>query len=128
MSFDAQPRWFDSQAIGRALERDAAPDSAELLDILNKSLELQLLSIEETVALMRVQDGVGIGRIQAGGQHQGSDDGQQGTAQGGCGSNHGLSPEGGGAAKGRGCEAAKGFFQAAGAVPSSAAKGGMVRP
>ena len=65
MSVHAQPRWFDAQAIGAALEREAAPDAAELRDILNKSLELQPLSMEETVALMRVQDGVGVGRIMA---------------------------------------------------------------
>ena len=65
MSVDAQPRWFDAQAIGKALEREAAPDAAELRDILNKSLELQPLSMDETVALMRVQDGVGVGRIMA---------------------------------------------------------------
>ncbi|MGV7006328.1 radical SAM protein [Desulfovibrio sp. QI0442] len=65
MSAHAQPSWFDSQAIEKALERNSAPDSAELRDILNKSLELQPLSMEETVALMRVQDGVGIGRIMA---------------------------------------------------------------
>ena len=65
MSVDAQPSWFDSQAISTALERDAAPDSAELRDILNKSLELQPLTMEETVALMRVQDGLDIGRIMA---------------------------------------------------------------
>ncbi len=63
MSVTVQPRWFDAQAIGAALEREAAPDAAELRDILNKSLELQPLSMEETVALMRVQDGVGLGRI-----------------------------------------------------------------
>lgn len=65
MSVDAQPRWFDGQAIGKALEREAAPDAAELRDILSKSLELQPLSMKETVALMRVQDGVDIGRIMA---------------------------------------------------------------
>lgn len=65
MSLDAQPRWFDAQAIGTALERETAPDAAELRDILNKSLELQPLSMAETVALMRVQDGVGVGRIMA---------------------------------------------------------------
>ena len=65
MSVHAQPRWFDAQAIGAALEREAAPDAAELRDILNKSLELQPLSMVETVALMRVQDGVGVGRIMA---------------------------------------------------------------
>ena len=65
MSVDAQPRWFDAQAIGTALERETAPDAAELRDILNKSLELQPLTLAETVALMRVQDGVGVGRIMA---------------------------------------------------------------
>ena len=65
MSVDAQPRWFDAQAISTALERETAPDAAELRDILNKSLELQPLSMAETVALMRVQDGVGVGRILA---------------------------------------------------------------
>ena len=65
MSAHAQPSWFDPKAIEKALEMDTAPDSAELRDILNKSLELQPLSMDETVALMRVQDGVGIGRIMA---------------------------------------------------------------
>ena len=65
MSAHAQPSWFDSKAIEKALARDTAPDSAELRDILNKSLELQPLTMEETVALMRVQDGLGIGRIMA---------------------------------------------------------------
>ena len=49
MSVDAQPRWFDAQAIGTALERETAPDAAELRDILNKSLELQPLTLAETV-------------------------------------------------------------------------------
>ena len=65
MSVHAQPSWFDPKAIEKALEREAAPDNAELRDILNKSLELQPLTMDETVALMRVQDGVGIGRIMA---------------------------------------------------------------
>ena len=34
MSAHAQPSWFDPKAIEKALERDTAPDSAELRDIL----------------------------------------------------------------------------------------------
>lgn len=65
MSVDKQSHWFDAHSIDRALERKTPPDGAELRDILNKSLALQSLSMDETVALMRVRDGMGIGRIMA---------------------------------------------------------------
>lgn len=43
------------KAIEKALEEDTAPDSAELRDILNKSLDTAT-PMDETVALLCVQD------------------------------------------------------------------------
>lgn len=65
MTAKMEPGWFDPQAIEQALERENAPDSAELRDILGKSVALQPLSLAETVALMRVRDRAGMARIMA---------------------------------------------------------------
>ena len=40
MPTDTLPPWLDTQAIEKALSRESAPDSAELRDILDKSLAL----------------------------------------------------------------------------------------
>ena len=56
MPTDTLPPWLDTQAIEKALSRESAPDSAELRDILDKSLALESLGIQEAVALMRVSD------------------------------------------------------------------------
>ena len=56
MPTDTLPPWLDNQAIDKALGRESAPDNAELRDILDKSLALESLSIQEAAALMRVSD------------------------------------------------------------------------
>ena len=56
MPTDTLPPWLDHQAIDKALGRESAPDNAELRDILDKSLALESLSIQEAAALMRVSD------------------------------------------------------------------------
>ncbi len=52
--------WFVPQRIADALERRRSPDIPELNDILAKSRALEVLTLEETVALMRVTDDEGI--------------------------------------------------------------------
>ncbi|MDR2054613.1 MAG: radical SAM protein [Desulfovibrio sp.] len=63
VSAESLPRWFDARRIENALNREKAPDRAERCDILNKSLALEPLTIEETAALMRVEDEAGITAI-----------------------------------------------------------------
>lgn len=50
------PDWFDTDAIDIALSREKAPDAATLNGILQKSLSLEPLGLDETVALLRVRD------------------------------------------------------------------------
>ena len=52
--------WFDPGRIAEALERRNAPDRHELDDILAKSRSLEVLTLPETVALMRVTDAEGV--------------------------------------------------------------------
>ena len=52
--------WFDSGRIAEALERRNAPDRHELADILAKSRSLEVLTLPEAVALMRVTDAEGV--------------------------------------------------------------------
>ena len=56
MSAYELPAWLDTRFIENALSRTAAPDKAELRDILDKSLALKSLTIQEATALMRVTD------------------------------------------------------------------------
>ena len=56
MSAYELPAWLDIRFIENALSRTAAPDKAELRDILDKSLALKSLTIQEATALMRVTD------------------------------------------------------------------------
>ncbi len=56
MPTDTLPLWLDCQAINKALSRENAPDGAELRDILDKSLALEALSIQEAAALMLVSE------------------------------------------------------------------------
>ncbi|MBQ7585875.1 MAG: radical SAM protein [Desulfovibrionaceae bacterium] len=46
--------WFDPNLIDKALERRRPPEKEELEDILAKARDLEVLNLEETVALMRV--------------------------------------------------------------------------
>lgn len=65
MPTDSLPHWLDTQAVDKALSRVKAPDSAELTDILNKSLALEPLSLQEAAALMRVSDAEELARMTA---------------------------------------------------------------
>ena len=56
MSAYELPAWLDTRFNENALSRTAAPDKAELRDILDKSLALKSLTIQEATALMRVTD------------------------------------------------------------------------
>lgn len=53
MSNEQVPKWLDRSAIETALQREKAPDAAELRDILDKSLSLACLTIQETAALIK---------------------------------------------------------------------------
>lgn len=65
MPTDTLPPWLDERAINNALSREKAPDSAELTDILEKSLALEPLSIQEAAALMRVCESEDLARLLA---------------------------------------------------------------
>ncbi len=65
MPTDTLPPWLDERAIDNALSREKAPDSAELTDILEKSLALEPLSIQEAAALMRVCESEDLARLLA---------------------------------------------------------------
>lgn len=65
MPTDTLPPWLDAHAIDTALSREKAPDSVELADILDKSLALEPLSIQEAAALMRVCEGEDLARMLA---------------------------------------------------------------
>ncbi|MBO4300135.1 MAG: [FeFe] hydrogenase H-cluster radical SAM maturase HydG [Desulfovibrio sp.] len=52
--------WFDHRLIATALERRKAPDKSEMEDILAKCRSLEILTLPETVALMRVTDEEGV--------------------------------------------------------------------
>ncbi|WP_165178094.1 [FeFe] hydrogenase H-cluster radical SAM maturase HydG [Desulfovibrio sp. ZJ369] len=65
MPTDTLPPWLDARAIDNALSREKAPDSAELTDILDKSLALEPLSIQEAAALMRVCESEDLARLLA---------------------------------------------------------------
>lgn len=49
------PKWFDCSAIDTALSRESAPESSVVRDILDKSLALEPLGLDEIVALTRVR-------------------------------------------------------------------------
>ena len=65
MSTEKLPHWLDVKAIDTALSCTRIPDKAELRDILDKSLSLTPLTVDETAALMRVEDPSGLRRIMA---------------------------------------------------------------
>ena len=65
MPTDTLPPWLDAHAIDNALSREKAPGSAELTDILDKSLALEPLSIQEASALMRVCEAEDLKRMLA---------------------------------------------------------------
>ncbi|MDD4701576.1 MAG: radical SAM protein [Desulfovibrio sp.] len=65
MSAQSLPLWFDVATIEKALNRQDAPDAIELRDILDKSMEMEPLDLNEMVALMRVDSPVGHERILA---------------------------------------------------------------
>ena len=52
MSTEKLPHWLDVKAIDTALSCTRIPDKAELRDILDKSLSLTPLTVDETTALM----------------------------------------------------------------------------
>ena len=56
MSAYELPAWLDTRFIENALSRTAAPDKAELRDILDKSLALKSLTIQEATRLIRIHD------------------------------------------------------------------------
>lgn len=55
-SSDSVPGWLDPGAIETALTRESAPESSVVRDILDKSLALESLGLDEIVALLRVRD------------------------------------------------------------------------
>lgn len=55
-SHDSMPKWLDHNAIEIALSRESAPEKAVVRDILDKSLALECLGLDEIVALLRIRD------------------------------------------------------------------------
>lgn len=53
---DSIPEWLDKSAIDTALARESAPETAVVRDILDKSLAMEPLGLDEIVALVRVRD------------------------------------------------------------------------
>lgn len=54
-SQESIPEWLDTDAITTALSRHSEPDSAVLKDILQKSLNLEPLGLDEIAALLRIR-------------------------------------------------------------------------
>lgn len=54
-SSKSAPNWLDNNAIEIALSRESAPETSVVRDILDKSLALEPLGLDEIVALMRVR-------------------------------------------------------------------------
>lgn len=52
----SMPQWLDIEAIETALSRESEPESAVVSDILDKSLALEPLGLDEITALLRVRD------------------------------------------------------------------------
>lgn len=52
----AMPHWLDPEAIETALSRESEPESAVVKDILDKSLALEPLGLDEITALLRVRN------------------------------------------------------------------------
>lgn len=68
MPTDTLPPWLDARAIDTVLSREKAPDSAELTEILDKSLALEPLGLQEAAALMRVSEAEDLARMLARGR------------------------------------------------------------
>lgn len=56
MSAEKLPEWFNPEAIETALSRESEPESQVVGDILDKSLALEPLGLDEITALLRVKD------------------------------------------------------------------------
>lgn len=69
MPTDTLPPWLDARAIDTVLSREKAPDSAELTEILDKSLALEPLGLQEAAALMRVSEAEDLARMLAAADH-----------------------------------------------------------
>lgn len=62
---DIAPEWLDAEAILIALSRQTPPESKVVSDILDKSIALEPLGLDEITALIRVEDKKDITRILA---------------------------------------------------------------